>query len=477
MLFPTLAFAVFFLIVFCGHWLLIRHAVAWKLFILAASWFFYAYWDWRFLGLLILYTVVNYSLALASYQSGTPPRRRWVALAIVFNLSLLGFFKYYGFFTVSAYAVCGWVGLRCPLPLLDVVLPIGISFFTFQAISYVIDVHRGLIEPAHSVIDFAIYKAFFPQLVAGPIIRASHFIPQFYQIMSVRRIDAGRAAALIMGGLFKKVVIANYIAVNVVDPVFGNPWAYQGLDVLLAVYGYAVQIYCDFSAYSDIAIGVAQLLGFHFPENFNAPYFARSVREFWQRWHISLSTWLRDYLFFSLLGTRLGASRYALGLCALLTFLLGGLWHGAAWTFVLWGALQGLYMTTEFLLAKLLVWMRAGRPLPEGPVMRLAQRMAVIHLICISHLFFRAHSITDGVQLLQGIMGSWHGAVLLTFPAVLALIIGFLTQYMDGTRCAPIWNWYNRLPAVGQGLLAAVVLTIVLALGPQGVAPFIYFQF
>jgi len=480
MLFPTITFAVFFFIVFFGHWLLLQRRLAWKLFIVSASWFFYAYWDWRFLGLLILYTVVNYGLSVGSFRSGDPPKRRWVAAAIAFNLLLLGVFKYYNFFTLSTYQVCHWVGVPCSLPLISIALPIGISFFTFQAMSYVVDVHRGIIQPADSLLDFAIYKAFFPQLVAGPIIRAAHYLPQFYHIQGVNRIDVGRAAVLILGGLFKKVVVANYIGVHVVDPVFENPAAFSGPDSLLAIYGYAVQLYCDFSAYSDIATGVAQLLGFNFPENFNAPYFATSVSEYWKRWHISLSTWLRDYLFFSLYSIQLGGLRFSTGrmfasIC--ITFLLGGLWHGPAWTFVMWGALQGIYITGEHLLGGLVGKLRGGRPLPDSALLRFGQRLAVIHVECISHAVFRSVSLSDAALILHRVCGSWTTASLLTFPAVLAIIVGFLTQLFDGDRMAAVWNWYNRLPAVGQGLLAAVVLTVILALGPEGVAPFIYFQF
>ena len=479
MLFPTLAFAVFLLIVFCAHWALVRYPWPWKLFILGASWFFYAYWDWRFLGLLALYTVVNHGLALGSYHSGTPPHRRWVAAAVAFNLGLLGFFKYYGFFTLSAYAVCGRLGLACPLPLLDVILPIGISFFTFQAISYVVDVHRGLIEPAHSVVDFAIYKAFFPQLVAGRIVRAHTYLPQFYRIRSVQRIDTGRAAVLILGGLFKKIVVANYLAGQLADPVFAHPAAYHGPDVLLGVYGYALQIYCDFSAYSDIAIGVAVLLGFDFPENFNAPYFAVSLRDFWHRWHISLSTWLRDYLYIPLGGSRHSEGRTYANL--FVTFLLGGLWHGASWTFVMWGALHGGYLALERLALSLWRRLRGAAParrLLPGPLARTLQRLLVMHFVCLTWFFFRAQTFEDASRLLRNLGSGWTApSQLLSGLTLLALIAGFLTQCMDGARLAPAWNAYNRLPPVAQGLVAAVALTVIVALGPTGVAPFIYFQF
>lgn len=478
MLFPTLAFAIFFLIGFSLHWLLVRRPLAWKPFMLSASYVFYGWWDWRFLVLIAACTITSHLATVAMARSERPALRRlFLILALAFNLGVLGFFKYYGFFATSLYQLCGSLSIPCSLPLLDIVLPVGISFFTFQALSYVVDVYRRQMDPARRLIDFAIYISFFPQLVAGPIVRASHYFPQLYHIMDVRRIDVGRAALLILGGLFKKVVIANYLAEVVVDPVFAHAGAFQGPDSLLAVYGYAVQVYCDFSAYSDIAIGSAALLGFNFPENFNAPYFATSVREFWHRWHISLSTWLRDYVFFSLYSTRLGRLRFALMINTFITFMLGGLWHGATWTFVMWGALHSTYLIGEDLLVNLLVRMRGGRPLPDGSVIRFCQRLVVFHLICISFVFFRARSFTDGGILLQKVFSSWNVATLLTIPTILMLITGFLTQFMDGKRMEPVWNWYNRLPVVGQGLVAAVALTIILALGPQGVAPFIYFQF
>lgn len=475
MLFPTLVFAIFFLFVFCGHWLLVQRPWPWKLFILGVSWFFYAFWDWRFLGLLVLYTAVNHRLALASFRSGTPPQKRWVTLAIIFNLGLLGFFKYYGFFTMSAYVLCAKLGVNCSLPLLDIVLPIGISFFTFQAMSYTIDVHRRVIEPAHNMIDFAIYKAFFPQLVAGPIIRAHDYLPQFYLITSVKRVDVGRAAALILGGLFKKIVIANFLAAKLADPVFANPAAFHGLDVLLGVYGYALQIYCDFSAYSDIAIGVALLLGFDFPENFNAPYFATSLQGFWRRWHISLSTWLRDYLYIPLGGSRGSMARTYANL--FLTFLLGGLWHGASWAFVAWGALHGAYLAAERIVLDLWERFRLPRLPVPGLVARFFQRLLVFHFVCLTWFFFRAQGFDDAALLIKNIFAQWGASQLLTPVIAVALVVGFATQFMDGARLTPLWNAFNRLPPVWQGLAAAFVLMIIVALGPEGVSPFIYFQF
>ena len=272
MLFPTLTFAIFFLVVFNLHWVFSRHPRIWKPVMLSASYVFYGWWDWRFLGLLIAYTVVNFLAAIGVERSRrTAFRRLWLTAAAVFDLGMLGCFKYYGFFTMSVYHVCQILQIPCSLPLLDIVLPIGISFFTFQALSYVVDVYRREIPATYQLLDFAVFKAFFPQLVAGPIVRAKQLLPQIANYAAQGPLDTGRAVCLILGGLFKKTVIANTLASVIVDPVFAHPGAHGALDVLLAVYGYAFQIYCDFSAYSDIAIGLGLLLGLELPLNFNAP--------------------------------------------------------------------------------------------------------------------------------------------------------------------------------------------------------------
>jgi D-alanyl-lipoteichoic acid acyltransferase DltB (MBOAT superfamily) len=521
-----------------------------KLFLLAASYVFYGWWDWRFLGLIAGSSAVNHllALAMARHAHGRPIGRLlglgtvvltlppltaqaliragagarlaagvglgpeigantlWCAAgalafvlagrvaslfgaglydapparvrtgmaralgggAVIVNLGFLGFFKYYGFFVQNAYALCGRLGLSCPLPLLDIVLPVGISFFTFQALSYVLDVHRGEIAPAPSLLDFAIYLAFFPQLVAGPIVRARVFLPQLIRLPVPDRLDVGRAAVLIFGGLFKKVVVANFLAQSIVDPVFGHPAIYGAWDTLFAVYAYAVQIYCDFSAYSDIAIGTALLLGFHFPINFDAPYFSASVQAFWRRWHISLSSWLRDYLYIPLGGSRCSPRRTYLNL--FLTFLLGGLWHGAGWTFIAWGALHGFYLCVERLL-------RGGRPPPPSSFgRRLAGQLVTFHLVCLSWFFFRAESFEDAWTLL-GNFGQWARPECLNLPVLAMAVLGFASQGLDGRRVERWWDAFGRWPTWAQALAAAAALTVILGLGPRGVAPFIYFQF
>ncbi len=479
MLFPTTVFAVFFILVFIGSWLLVRHRTLWKIYLLLASYVFYGWWDWRFLFLIALCSIVNYGIAASLNRSENQRVRRWLLiLSIVFNLSVLGFFKYYKFFVLSAYTLLLKLHLPCSLPLLDIVLPVGISFFTFQAMSYVIDVYRREIPPASSLLDFSTYLAFFPQLVAGPIVRAKVMLPQFNQISTKTKIDAGRASTLILAGLFKKVVVANYLAQAVVDPVFAEPDIFSAPDILLAVYGYAIQIYCDFSAYSDIAIGVALLLGFRFPLNFNAPYFATSFRNFWQRWHISLSTWLRDYLYIPLGGSRRGRMKTYRNL--ILTFLLGGLWHGAQWKFVMWGLLHGFYLVFERLFVGLFGanCERMGRLAKLFPtkIIKLLGAVIVFHFVCLAWIFFRAADFSDAKLMLEQ-LGVFEPAELWSLPVVAMLLVGFGVQWLDGDHMQPVWNWLNNRSFMLQGCVFAVILTIILGLGPKGVAPFIYFQF
>lgn len=480
MLFPTATFAIFFAIVFVLNWLLIDRRPVWKVFMLCASYVFYGWWDWRFLGLIAASTVVNHLLALAMQRAGERnlARRLLLALAVIFNLCLLGFFKYYSFFVLSVYQACALLGLKCSLPLLDVVLPVGISFFTFQALSYVIDVYRREIPPARRMIDFGVYLAFFPQLVAGPIVRAKHLIPQITGAIEKNRIDIGRAFTLIMAGLFKKMVIATYLAGEIVDPVFGLPSEYGAFDTMAAIYAYMIQIYCDFSAYSDIAIGVGLLLGFRLPLNFNAPYFALSLSDFWTRWHISLSTWLRDYLFVPLGGMRRSGFRIYSSIT--ITFLLGGLWHGASWNFVLWGALNGIYLAVERffrILSRKAARRRGvkGHRSHSGPA-RFAMWFLAFHVVYLLIVFFRVRSIQEAWEVF-GRFSVSRAPELVTPQVCLAAAVGFCMQFLDGERPRRIWLTYERMHPVLQGLIAALAITFILALGPKGVAPFIYFQF
>ncbi|MDY7106390.1 MAG: MBOAT family protein [Actinomycetota bacterium] len=506
MLFPTFTFAVFLIVVLTVGWALYQQPLRWKLFMLAASYVFYGWWDWRFVGLIMASTVVNQALATAAARAPNPRAARIaVGAAVAANLGVLGFFKYYGFFVDSVSDLFETVGMGANLPLLRIILPVGISFFTFQAMSYVIDVHRRVIPPA-SALDFAVYLAFFPQLVAGPIVRASEFLPQLAARRDPYDVDLTRAAVLIGSGLFKKVVISSYLAEAIVDDVFALPDQHSALEVLVGIYGYAIQIYADFSGYSDIAIGVALLLGFRFPENFDRPYIATSIQDFWRRWHMSLSRWLRDYLYISLGGNRGGPARRDRNL--FLTMLLGGLWHGAAWTFVFWGAYHGIGLLVERRVLDRLVLRRAaadtgaddprtaaaGEPTPtdgggRAAVRRTAVaerrsernrrivgRLVTFHFVCVGWVFFRADSMGTAFDVL-GRLVAFGAAPAVTWVLVLTIAAALVAQYVPRVGLANVQSDLSRLPVGVLAIGFGVWLVVIDLLGPEGVAPFIYFQF
>jgi D-alanyl-lipoteichoic acid acyltransferase DltB (MBOAT superfamily) len=459
-LFPTVTFAIFFLIVLPVSWGLMRMPRAWRVFILLASYVFYGWWDWRFVFLLAASTVVNHVLAVAIYRArGAGARKALLALAVAFDLGLLAYFKYTNFFLSSVDNLFGTSWLA------NVTLPVGVSFYTFMAISYVVDTYRGEIAPM-SFGRFAVFQAFFPHLVAGPIVRASELLPQLEEPRDPRRVDTSRAFFLIVSGLFLKVVIANHLATHIVDDVFAAPQRHSSLEVLMAVYGYAVQIFADFCGYTNIAIGVALLLGFEFPQNFASPYTAVSLQDFWRRWHMTLSRWLRDYLYIPLGGNRKGRILTYRNL--MLTMLLGGLWHGAAWTFVLWGGIHGLGLAIE----RLLGWR------PSTRAQQWVGRVITFHVVCFAWIFFRADSFTRAWQVLERLFTAWgQSSPLVTTSVVLAILVGILTQYVRPTAVTDIVRGFGRLPVVAQSACVAVALTLINTLGPTGVAPFIYFRF
>lgn len=468
MLFPTLAFGVFFLIVYFTAWSLDRENGRRKLFLLLASWFFYAQWDWRFVGLLIGSAVLNWGVAALIARNRERGRRTgWlVGLGVAANLLILGFFKYYGFFVEEAGELLARFGWERDLPLLQIVLPVGISFFTFQGISYVVDVQRGKTPPAKSLLDVMLLMSFFPHLVAGPIVRASDLLPQFERTPRLTREMATHGLLLIVWGLLKKTVIASELSAQLVDPVFFDPTAYGAVDIAAAVYGYAVQIYCDFSAYSDMAIGLAALLGYSFPRNFDQPYRASSMQAFWRRWHISLSSWLRDYLYVPLGGGRKGLISSCINV--FITMVLGGLWHGAALTFLAWGALHGGVQVIERLFRAAL-GDRKVIPTVVGV-------LVTFHIVCLGWILFRAESFELAMQMLQG-LGRIGPAVMLT-PLLLTLIVGGLAMHWLPPRA--IEGMAGRLkaaPSLTLGLLIGAAILLVEAVRPEGVAPFIYFQF
>jgi D-alanyl-lipoteichoic acid acyltransferase DltB (MBOAT superfamily) len=475
MLFPTVQFAIFFVVVFTGNWLLMHRPGPWRWFILAASYFFYGFWDWRFTGLLAGATLVNQFFAVRIRAARSPRARRWFLVgALAADLGVIAYFKYAGFLIASVVATLEKVGLHPDIRPLEVILPIGISFFTFQAMSYVIDVFRDKIAPARWL-DFAVYLSFFPHLVAGPIVRGAEFLPQLHPPRDPRRLDSSRAFYLIFIGLAKKIVIADFLASHIVDKVFASPALHSGPEALFAIYAYAIQIYADFSAYSDIAIGLALLLGFKFPENFNAPYSATSITDFWRRWHMTLSRWLRDYLYVPLGGSK--GSRLLTYRNLMLTMLLGGLWHGAAWRFVVWGGLHGLWLAAERGVTEGRR-VRGLAPLADTWWLRSLKRLGTFHLVCLAWVFFRADSLDTAWAVLGRLFTGWGDSTTLVTPAVLvAIAVGLAAQYVPRGAVNHGLIGFSRLRPAFQGVVLAFSLMVIDALGPEGVAAFIYFQF
>jgi len=471
MLFPTPTFAIFFAGVLPLSWLLMRRARSWRVFMLGASYVFYGCWDWHFVFLLAGSTVANQAAACAIARAESPGARKLLLVAgVSCNLAVLGYFKYADFFVTSAHNLLERAGIAIPAPIASTALPVGVSFFTFHAVSYLVDTYRGEIEPT-TLPKFAVYLSFFPHLVAGPIVRPGELVPQLHRRRDPRRVDTTRAFFLIAGGLFKKLVIANALATHLVDPVFAAPEAHSSLELLMATYGYAVQIYADFSGYTDIAIGIALLLGFRFPKNFDAPYTAVSLQDFWRRWHMTLSRWLRDYLYIPLGGSR--GSRLSTYRNLLLTMVLGGLWHGAGWTFVVWGGLHGFGLAFERALGE-----RRGRrrePSAAGLVWR---RLLTFHVVCLGWIFFRADSLSAAAGVVAGLFSRWNApSPLVTAGMLAAIVAGIGVQYVPRSLSELGMARFSRLRLPVQGALLGCTLALTAAMGPEGVAPFIYFRF
>ena len=478
MLFPTVDFAVFFLVVFTGSWLLRPHKIAWRWFILASSFVFYGWWDWNYLVLLSLSIGINWFLGLAVFRSLTPKGERtnasrWlVRIAVVVNLGILGYFKYFDFFVSTIADKMRSIGISVDAPILNIILPIGISFFIFQAISYVIDIGRGQWRKPLTILDFAVYLSFFAHLVAGPIVRASEFAPQLDVLPDPRYVRSAEAFMLIFRGMFKKVVISSFLAIQIVDPVFANPNAYGPLAVLLAIYAYAIQIYADFSGYTDIAIGVALLLGIRFPQNFDSPYIALSLQDFWSRWHMTLSRWLRDYLYIPLGGNR--GSKAMTYRNLFLVMIIGGLWHGANWTFVVWGAIHGSYLVAERIVKE--KW--KGHELGLPPLLvKAMQWFLVFNVVCLAWVFFRATSVDEAFTLLGRLFASSGSSTGVSLLLILVIVGSVASQFVPQRFPQKAEVWFATWAPALQIAALAGGLVLVDALGPEGIAPFIYFQF
>ena len=477
-LFNTLDYAVFFGVSFAVAWGLARFVRGWArlAFLLVASYAFYAHWDWRYLPLIIGSSTVDYFLAQAVARREGAARKRLLVITVVLNLGLLAVFKYWNFGIASVndlHALLGGdgalIGERVAQALVVTLPPVGISFFTFVSMAYVIDVYRGTLEPHDSYFRYLLFVAFFPHLVAGPIVRAQDLLPQLAAPPKLTAEETGEGLFLVAVGLVKKVVIADQLAVNLVDRVFGAPTSYSSVETLAAIYGYAVQIYCDFSGYTDVAIGSALLLGVRFPDNFDSPYKAASLSEFWRRWHISLSVWLRDYLYIPLGGNREGSARTYRNL--MITMVLGGLWHGAAWTFVFWGFLHGLG------LAVARVFRKPRQREESMTVGRVLAVLATFHWVCLAWVFFRATDFSNALAVLgQVAEGSTRTDNL---PPLLAglLAVGLLSHFVPAKTFARIRATFIAMPAPAKGAALFGVAILLHEAASVQAAPFIYFQF
>lgn len=468
-------FSSFEYVLFLGAVLLLYYHLehrAQNLFLLAASLFFYSYWDYRFLSLILTTILINFYGARAIDGSSDQSwRKRYLWLGITVNLGILAYFKYFNFFVDNAARIVAWVGLEANLTTLQLVLPVGISFCAFQSISYLVDVYRKQIKPANDIPEFALFVAFFPKVVAGPIERAGSFLPQIQRRRNVTNDMFVSGCLLILVGLFRKVVIADPLAAEIA-PCFASPATHSTPDLVKALYLFALQIYCDFAGYSDMARGSGRLFGIELTTNFNHPYFAPTITEFWRRWHISLSTWLRDYLFFPLCGKKNGRLRVCRNL--IITMLLAGLWHGAAWSFVVWGGLHGVFLAANWLLVKKVRFLECQ---PLCSWQRLAGIIVTFHLVLLSLVFFRAAGIKAALVYLQEVVslrgmstGLGETFSLVLIPWILMLAVD-IPQYLSQNHVRGLkWPVWARTAAV-----AAMLFLVLMGFGSR--APFIYFQF
>ncbi len=489
LMFNTVGFWAFMLALLSIYSLVFNKPILRNTYLFLFSLFFYYKSGGIFFFLLIISTITDYLAGWMIYASKRKLTKKfWVVFSLLVNLGMLAYFKYTGFFTG---AINNLFGLDIPqqdwLALLSnnkfgtgfnvssIILPVGISFFTFQTISYTIDVYRNKTKPVKNILDFGFYVSFFPQLVAGPIVRASEFIPQLYKKFSLSKREWSHALFLIVSGLIKKIAVSDYIAVNFVDNIFAAPGAYSGLENLLAVYGYGLQIYCDFSGYTDIAIGVALMLGFRLPVNFNSPYKAKNITDFWRRWHISLSRWLKDYLYISMGGNRKGKIRTNINL--LITMLLGGLWHGAAWRFIIWGGLHGIGLVIHKF------WMRitnSGKA--SSRAAGIVSIFITFNFVAFCWIFFRAENMETVRLILERIFTSFNpgnvSLMLVSYSKVMIIMTAaYIIHFLPVRVKESYRGLFIKIPIMLQVLLVYLIAIALYNIQLTDIQPFIYFRF
>ncbi|MFI3314383.1 MAG: MBOAT family protein [Rikenellaceae bacterium] len=470
-------FFLFFMLIFStGYAILYKRLNFRIIYVSIFSLYFYYKTSGFYFLLLVLLSFTDHSLGFFIHNSTNQRTRKLLlAASIAANLSILCYFKYTAMLGDMVNSI-----FQSNLEFSKIFLPIGISFFTFQSMSYTIDIYRKELKPLEKWIDYLFYLSFFPQLVAGPIVRARDFTPQITRNpIVISKEDFGKGVFLIICGLLKKGVISNYISLNFVDRVFDLPLLYSGFENLVGIYGYALQIYCDFSGYSDIAIGIALLLGFTFKDNFNSPYKALSITEFWKRWHISLSSWLKDYLYISMGGNRKGKFRTYINL--MITMLLGGLWHGAAWRFIVWGAIHGVALCIhKFLMSKFPTLKKDKNEISH--FRKAISILITFHIVCLGWVFFRADSFSTGVNMIKQIFVNFQGKIWLEFiigykNIVILLAIGYITHYVSDKRFKQLETYFKQTNLAAQTVALVVTIWVIMQISSGEIQPFIYFQF
>jgi alginate O-acetyltransferase complex protein AlgI len=480
MLFNSLEFLIFFPIVLAAYYAL-NHKYRWIL-LLIASYYFYMCWNYKYVVLLLFTTIVCYLAAIGIHRSKNKPFRIFLLLSCIsVYLGTLFFFKYFNFFSNSINEAFAKFNIFLNVPTYHYILPVGISFYTFQALSYTIDVYRGEIQPIYHFGRFALFKSFFPQLVAGPIERASHLLPQFTQKFDFNYYNIRDGFTIMVWGLFKKVVIADRLS-EYVNIVYSDPSSYGGWQLILGTLFFSVQIYCDFSGYSDIAVGTAKMMGFSLMTNFRRPYFSASIREFWQRWHISLSTWFRDYVYISLGGNRVIKWRWQFNI--FITFLVSGLWHGANWTFVIWGALHGFYQIFGYLTKDIREKINGTIGLSKVPhFYKFIQILVTLVLAIFAWIFFRANSFSDAMIVIKNMFVFHENAIINLFRipndlyiALITIVILLIIEiYME--RHIDYGQKLNRWVPVVKWSVMILFLATIFILGVWEGVDFLYFQF
>ncbi|MCS6850792.1 MAG: MBOAT family protein [Gemmataceae bacterium] len=473
--FASKAFFLFLPVVLLIYHLLPTRTSKYR-FLLVASWVFYMSWNPWFIWVIVVTSIIDYACGVRIESAATPRRRRlWLWISVVSNLGLLAYFKYANFFIANSIALARQLGWPVPDCALHVILPLGISFHTFQGLSYTLDVYRGKISAVRSFTDFALFVAFFPQLVAGPIVRASEFLPQMTVPPPVTPQHVVEGLHWFLIGLFKKVFIADRLA-QFVDPVFAQPELYDAVTHRWAILAYAAQIYCDFSGYSDLAIGTAKWFGFELPQNFNFPYLSASITEFWKRWHMTLSTWMRDYLYISLGGSRRGNLRTYVNLLATMT--LCGLWHGASWNYVLWGLYNGVLLAAHRAGDHLLQGLAAVGRVRQSPAYRLVAILTTFLMVAVGLVMVRSQS-PAGCWLMERSLLGWPtgGASLRWVPTWVPLLVGLVVAGHLFSGLREVRCGFAHWPALPRAVVYAATICLLVAFGPGSTKAFIYFQF